>query len=242
MLRFITYLAPSLPEELFAAVAGHVGEVTGEDVNLVVEPSVSGPPADGSDPFTSGDADVGFMCAPSFVALDAMTPPPIVAVAAPVFTGAGVDGEALYYSDVVVARSHPATDLGALAGATWGYNDRASLSGYRSLIGRVDLARSVHTGSHLRSLELIEGGEIDAAAIDSVVLALRRRDDPTIDERLRVVERLGPYPIQPVVCASGMSDSRRSAVVEALLTVRLPVFGLERYIPVSRADYARINV
>jgi len=242
VLRFITYLAPSLPEELFWAVAKHVGEVVGEDVGLAVEPAVSGPPPDGTDPFTTGDADVGFICAPSYVALDAMTPAPVVAVAAPVFTGAGVDGEPLYYSDVVVARSHPARDLAALAGATWGYNDRASLSGYRSLDGRVDLARSVHTGSHLRSLELLEGGQIEAAAIDSVVLALRRRDDPTIDERLRVVERLGPYPIQPVVCASGMSDSRRSAVVDALLGLRLPEFGLERYIPVSRADYARISV
>lgn len=242
MLRFITYLAPSLPEALFAAVARHVGEHVREDVALVVEPTVSGPPPDGADPFTTGDADVGFICAPSFVALDAMTPPPVVAVAAPVFTGAGVDGEPLYYSDVVVPRSHPAQDLGALAGVVWGYNDRMSLSGYRSLVDRVDLTAAVHTGSHLRSLALLESGDIEAAAIDSVVLAMRRRDDPTIDERVRVVERLGPFPIQPVVCASGMSDSRRSAVVDALLRLRLPEFGLERYIPVSRADYARISV
>ncbi|HZQ83311.1 MAG TPA: PhnD/SsuA/transferrin family substrate-binding protein [Acidimicrobiales bacterium] len=242
MLRFITYLAPSLPEELFAAVADHVGQAIGEDVRLEVEPAVSGPPPDGTDPFTTGAADVGFICAPSYVALDAMTQQPVVAVAAPVFTGAGVDGEALYYSDIVVPRSHPAQDLGALAGARWGYNDRASLSGYRSLVDRVDLTGAVHTGSHLRSLALLERGEIEAAAIDSVVLAMRRRDDPTMDERVRVVERLGPYPIQPVVCASGMSDSRRSAVVQALLTLRLPEFGLERYIPVSRADYARISV
>ncbi|MBV9934012.1 MAG: PhnD/SsuA/transferrin family substrate-binding protein [Actinobacteria bacterium] len=242
MLRFITYLAPSLPEELFAAVATRVGARVEEEVELAVEPTVSGPAADGTDPFTRGEADVGFMCAPSFVALDALTPPPVVAVAAPVFTGAGVDGVAQYYSDVVVAKSHPAGDLDALVGARWGYNDAASLSGYRSLVGRVDLEGALHTGSHLRSLELLEGGQIEAAAIDSIVLALRRLDDPTLDQRLRVVERLGPFPVQPVVCASAMSDSRRSAVVAALLDVVLPEFGLERYVPVSRADYARIGV
>src|SRR5437660_13256 len=121
------------------------------------------------------------MCAPSLVALYAMTRPPVVALAAPVFTGAGVEGKPLYFSDVVVSRSHPATDLAGLAAAVWGYNDTASLSGYSSLSGHVDLSGAVHTGSHLRSLELLERGVIEAAAIDSIVLALRRRSDPTVD-------------------------------------------------------------
>ena len=242
MLRFITYLAPSLPEEMFAAIAEHVGRMVGDDVTLAVEPAVSGPAPDGMDPFSRGEADVGFMCAPSFVALDAMTPAPVVAVAAPVFTGAGVEGEPLYFSDVVVSRSHPATDLTGLGAAVWGYNDTASLSGYRSLSGRVDLGDAVHTGSHLRSLELLESGEIEAAAVDSIVLALQRHADPTLDQRLRVVERLGPFPVQPVVCAASLSEGKRSAIVEALLSVRLPEFGLERYVPVSGADYARITV
>jgi phosphonate transport system substrate-binding protein len=165
-----------------------------------------------------------------------------VAVAAPVFSGAGIDGRPVYFSDVLVRQAHPARTLDDLAGATWGYNDVASLSGYHSLSGRVDLGGAVHTGSHLRSLELLDGGEIEAAAIDSIVLAMRRRADPTIDRRLRVVERLGPFPVQPVVCAATMSDERRSGVSEALLAVRLPEFGLERYIHVSAADYARIKV
>ena len=242
MLRFITYLAPSLPEELFASVAEHVGDAVGQDVTLMVEASVSGPAPDGRDPFTTGQADVGFMCAPSFVGLSAMPVPPVVPLAAPVFRDADNDGQPVYWSDVVVRASDPAAHLADLATAGWGYNDAASLSGYHSLSGLVDLSGAVHTGSHLRSLELLQAGEIDAAAIDSVVLALCRHRDPRLDVRVRVVARLGPFPIQPVVGAATLPEASLDAIRRALLTVHLPEFGLERMVTVTAADYARIGV
>ena len=247
MLRFITYLAPSLPEDLFAAVAGHVGRALGEQVTLAVEPSMSGPPADGDDPFSTGTADVGFMCAPSFLALSAMRPPPVVAMAAPVFgDGNGVARGAVYFSDIVVHRTNPARSIAALADAGWGYNDAASWSGYHALGGKVDLSRALHTGSHLRSLELVASGAIDAAAIDSIVLALRRRADPALDADLRVVDRLGPFPVQPVVGAAALPDGRRAGIAEALVSMHhdeavaadLSRFGLERFVPVTLDDYA----
>ena len=241
MLRFITYLAPSLPEELFAAVARHVGDAVGREVTVLVEPSVSGPAADGCDPFTAGQVDVGFMCAPSFVALSAMPVPPVVALAAPVFADADGDGSPVYWSDVVVRAGDGARGLGDLASAVWGYNDAASLSGYHALTGVVDLSGAVHTGSHLRSLELLQAGDIDAAAIDSVVLALRRREDPGFDAAVRVVARLGPFPIQPVVGNTALAAADLDAIRDALLTVHLPEFGLERMVPVTAADYARIG-
>ena len=241
MLRFITYLAPSLPEELFASVAQQVGAAVGQDVTLVVEASVSGPAPDGTDPFTAGEADVGFMCAPSFVGLNGMAVPPVVPLAAPVFREHDHDGRAVYWSEVVVRASDSAVDLADLDSAVWGYNDTASLSGYHSLSGLVDLSAAVHTGSHLRSLELLQAGGIDAAAIDSVVLALYRRRDPGVDDALRVVARLGPFPIQPVVGAAAMAEADRGAIRRALFAVHLPEFGLERMVPVTAADYARIG-
>jgi len=241
VLRFITYLAPSVPEELFAAIAAHVGAAVGQDVSLAVEPSVSGPAADGADPFSAGEADVGFMCAPSFVGLSAMAAPPVIALAAPVYVDDDSGGAPVYWSDVVVRATADATALSDLDDAVWGYNDPASLSGYHSLAGLVDLSGARHTGSHLRSLELLQSGEIDAAAIDSVVLGLRRRRDPGLDAGLKVVARLGPFPIQPVVGAAALPAAERDAIRSALLSVHLPEFGLERMVPVTAADYARIG-
>jgi ABC-type phosphate/phosphonate transport system substrate-binding protein len=88
---------------------------------------------------------------------------------------------------------------------------------------------------------LVQAGSIDAAAVDSVVLALRRGIEPGLDDALRVVARLGPFPIQPVVGAAAMAEADRDAIRQALLTVHLPEFGLERMVPVTAADYARIG-
>jgi phosphonate transport system substrate-binding protein len=190
------------------------------------------------------------MCAPSFLALDAMPSPPVVAVAAPVFSGAGVEGRPVYFSDVVVQRSHPARSIADLIDARWGYNDAVSLSGYHSLRGLVDLSRARHTGSHLRSLELVVAGDVDAAAIDSIVLGLRHRADPALDAEIRVVERLGPFPVQPVVCAASLPEHDRSLIGNALVSFRddpavasdLSRFGLERFVAVTAADYAQLLV
>ena len=77
---------------------------------------------------------------------------------------------------------------------------------YASLIGRGLAAPlydgAIETGSHRRSLELLASGELDAAAIDSTVLALEARADPAF-AALRVLERLGPAPIPPVVLVNG---------------------------------------
>ena len=81
------------------------------------------------------------------------------------------------------------------------YNGEDSLSGWvlpraalapRGLVEPL-YARTVRSGSHHRSLELLDAGEADAAAIDSTVLALEVRARPSFGE-LPVLEQLGPAP------------------------------------------------
>jgi phosphonate transport system substrate-binding protein len=245
VLRFVTYLAPSLPEAMFAAVVEHTGRALGRPVVLAVEAELSGPDPNGPDPFSAGAVDVGFMCAPSYVRLSAAEPPPVVPLAAPVFDGAGVDDRPVYYSDVIVRGDDPATSVADLVAARWGFNDPISLSGYHSLPSTVDRARARHTGSHLRSIELIVGGELDAAAIDSNVLAIRLRSEPGLRDEIRVVERLGPFPVQPVVASSRLAGDELAALTNALLGMHedaravadLEPFGLRRFVAVTPADY-----
>jgi phosphonate transport system substrate-binding protein len=47
---------------------------------------------------------------------------------------------------------------------------------------------------------------VDAAAIDSQVLAIELRDHPQLADRLRVVDTFGPSTIQPMVAASRLPD------------------------------------
>jgi phosphonate transport system substrate-binding protein len=255
-LRFLTYLAPSLPEEMFAVVARRVGAALGVPVSLACETALSGPARDAPDPFSTGQADVGFLCSPSVLWLRGRTPRPVVlADAAPVFADPRGGGLPVYYSDVIVPRRSPARALGDLAGGVWSYNDSCSLSGYYNLLralGRLDgrsgarfFRRVVRAGSHLASIRLVAAGMVDGAAIDSNVLDLALARDPDLRERVRVVESWGPYPVQPVVVRAALPAPLRAALTAALLALaddvaaraELAPFRLRGFVPVDESVY-----
>jgi ABC-type phosphate/phosphonate transport system substrate-binding protein len=255
-IRFITYLSPSIPRELFEAIVEHVRRTLGcERTSLRVEARVSGPERGSADPFSGDEADVGFMCLPSFLWLRELRPPPVELLGvAPVFEDARASGRPLYFCDVVVRREAPVRSFAELRGGSWAYNDVCSLSGYYSLLERLAevgedegfFGRMVRTGSHLKSIEEILRGEADAAAIDSNVLRLRLREDPDLRERLRVIEEWGPFPIQPVVVRSALQPELKAGLRYSLLAAgadpltrrAFSGFGLEGFVPVSDEDYS----
>jgi ABC-type phosphate/phosphonate transport system substrate-binding protein len=58
---------------------------------------------------------------------------------------------------------------------------------------------------------------VDAAAIDSQVLAIELPDHPRLADDLRVVGAFGPSTIQPVVAASRLPDGWKREVRELLV-------------------------
>jgi phosphonate transport system substrate-binding protein len=58
---------------------------------------------------------------------------------------------------------------------------------------------------------------VDAAAIDSQVLAIERRDHPQLAARLRIIDTFGPSTIQPVVAASRLPEPLKDRVRELLV-------------------------
>jgi phosphate/phosphite/phosphonate ABC transporter binding protein len=254
-LRFITSLSPGIPQRLFEAIVDHVRRTLGyQRTVLRVEARFSGPVRGTRDPFSSGEADVGFMCSPSFVWLRELRPPPVELLGvAPVFGDARSSGRPVYFCDVVVRRDAPIGSFAELRGRSWAYNDVCSLSGYYSLLDKlagmgVDegfFGRVFCSGSHLNSIEAVVGGEADAAAIDSNVLNLRLEEVPELREKLRVIESWGPYPIQPVVVRSALPAELKEGLRSSLLAVHadprtrraISEFDLERFVPVTDEDY-----
>jgi phosphonate transport system substrate-binding protein len=254
-LRFITYLSPGIPQSFFEAVVDHVRRTLGcERASLQVEERVSGPEKGKADPFSQDMVDVGFMCAPSFVWLRGLRPPPVELLGvAPVFGDARTAGRPVYFCDVVVRQDDPIQSFAELRGHSWAYNDVCSLSGYYSLLNKLAevgadenfFGRVFRSGSHLNSIESVVRGEADAAAIDSNVLSMKLREVPDLRERLRVIESWGPYPIQPVVVRSTLPAQLKEGIRTSLLTVNedprtrrgLSGFGLKRFVPVTDEDY-----
>lgn len=255
-IRLVTYLAPSIPRTLFEALADHVQRALGcRRVALRVETRASGPQKGGECSSFAEEADVAFMCAPSFVWLRELRPPPVELLGVlPLFDDKRNLGRPVYFCDVVVRNDAPIRAFSELEGGSWAYNDACSLSGYYSLLNKLaesgadeNFFDSIFcSGSHLNSIEAIVRGEADAAAIDSNVLRIRLREAPALRERLRVIESWGPYPLQPVVVSSALHPKLKQRLRAAFLSTEqnqrtrrtLKQFGLSRFVTVGQEDYS----
>ncbi len=242
MLRLQSYLAPSIPYGFFRAIADDLGSTLGEPVELTFETRTSGPIEGEPDPVSRGEIDVAFLCAPTYLWLARAGLARVIA--APVPSDPRAAGRPVYFSDIVVAHDCEATSIDALRSARWALNDPGSLSGYRCVVDAIGAPVSaVVSGSHLASLDLVRSGAADAAAIDSNVLFMY-----PLDDRLRVVESLGPHPIQPVVARADLDGERVARVQRALLTLgtRAPellgAFGFAGFAEVEHAHYAGMTL
>jgi phosphate/phosphite/phosphonate ABC transporter binding protein len=215
-LRFASFLAPNMLP-VYRFLAERLGDGLGRPVQLVAGSSF--------DQFEHGRADLGVICGLPYVWLADRHPPPVEPLAAPVLVGARYGGRPVYYSDVIVRRDSPIGCLEELRGCSWAYNEPASHSGHTvTLYSLIRLgarsgyfARVVEAGFHQRAIRLVAAGEVDAAAIDSQVLAIEFRDHPRLANRLRVIGSFGPSTIQPVVAASHLPEQLKDAVRELLV-------------------------
>jgi phosphonate transport system substrate-binding protein len=246
-LRFATFLAPNMLP-VYRSLAERIGDRLGRPVELVVGTSF--------DQFERGEADLGVICGLPYVWLADRRPPPVEPLAAPVLDGDRYGGRPVFFSDVIVGRDSPITCLEELRGRSWAYNEPASHSGHTvtlySLI-RLGarpgyLGKVVEAGFHQRAIRLVAAGRVDAAAIDSQVLAIELRDHPRL-AGLRVIGAFGPSTIQPVVAANRLPDRLKDQVRDLLVTLAddpaaRPVldYGLiDRFTPVGDAAYDDIR-
>lgn len=247
-LRFATFLAPNMLP-VYARIVAHIGDRLRLPTTLTVGTSFAD--------FERGVIDAGFICGLPYVDLTRCGEPAIELLAAPVLQGERYQGRPIYYSDVIVRAECAARQFLDLRGCRWAYNERDSHSGYnitrytlvrlgetRGFFGRV-----VEAGYHQTAIRMVVDGQVDAAAIDSQVLAVELRDHPELGEAIRVVETLGPATIQPVVTAR-----RVPTPIKAELRVALCALGddaaerrtldaglIERFVPVGDDAYGDIR-
>ena len=106
----------------------------------------------------------------------------------------------------------------------------------------------VQTGSHRNSLRALLRGEVEAAPIDSTVLALELRADPAL-AALRAIARLGRMPSPPVALVggdAGLAEALRAALTgaggeRATGRAALALGAVRRFEAVGDADYAPVR-
>ncbi|GCE25983.1 hypothetical protein KDA_14670 [Dictyobacter alpinus] len=247
-LQFANFLSPLL-RDTYAAITTYAGQQLQMATELV-------PGHDLSD-FGSGRVDVGFLCGLLYVHLRATQEDPVELLAAPVLRGTRYQGRPQYFSDVVVRRDSRWRAFADLGGSTWAYNEEASHSGYNlvqySLLerqGHTDyFGRTVKSGSHAQSLQLVLSGQADAAAIDSHVLEVMFQQDPQLAAQLHSIDMLGPSAIPPIVVARKLPRQLKQALRDILAHMHedpvqaelLHAGKIERLVTVQDEDYTNIR-
>ena len=95
-------------------------------------------------------------------------------------------------------------------------NEADSHSGYGVVLATLaergvpeeGFAEVVETGSHAASVRAVREGRVDAAAVDSHLLAAFVADDPALLGELTRSDTLGPSPAQPLVAGPGPGPGR----------------------------------
>jgi phosphonate transport system substrate-binding protein len=158
------------------------------------------------------DVDIVFVCSLAYIELAAIWRR-FEPIAAPVLAGARYGNRPVYYSDVIVRHDSGLRSFADLRGRRWAYNEKLSQSGYG--ITRYHLAQLAETrgyfgqvveaGWHEHAIALVASGAVDAAAVDSHVLETYLDFHPHLRRALRVIDSLGPSPIQPVAVRRSLS-------------------------------------
>jgi phosphonate transport system substrate-binding protein len=238
---------------VYAQIVAYMERHIGQPTTLVVGTSFAA--------FERGEIDAGFICGWPYVELtrcrDLGQQPAVELLAAPVLQGARYAGRPISFSDVIVHRDSAHQAFRDLRGCSWAYNDRDSQSGYnltryalvclgetRGFFGRV-----VEAGFHQEAIRMVASGAVDAAAIDSQVLAVELRDHPQLRDQVRIIDTLGPSTIQPVVAARHLAPLLKDALCAALHTMgddptmraSLDVGFIARFVPIDDATYDDIR-
>ncbi len=217
LVRLISYMSPGFPRSLFE----RLGEVVGAEVEF--DESHSGPIAP-ADPFGDNSFDLGWICSTSYVEMRSRGEDPSIRLAGVAWVpdDPGSNGRPVYFGDVITRKGTGISSFADLGGRTIGCNDGVSLSGNYALQLALrdrglpkDFVRQVFTGGHHSSIDLLLAGEIDVAVVDSIVRIGRARLDPQVAD-FHIIERLGPWPVQPLVARSTL-DPEQIAEVRRLL-------------------------
>lgn len=255
-LRFITYLSPGVPVQVFEIIMQYLEEVTGKQSYLIHESRWSGPPLD-RDPFTNDDVDIGFVCSAAFLRLVEEKRSVELCKAAPVHYHPNGEQKPIYFSDVIVHADTKQNDkfkvFEDLKGYSFAFNDPLSLSGVLVVLGELKkrgynstfFGNQMRSGSHRNSIKMVLDRKADVAAIDSNALQYYLLEHPEFKDSIRVLTSFGPMPIYPVVFNSRLPAELKKQITDALLDLhnkpewfgKLRDFRIQKFAPVDMSFY-----
>ena len=235
--RFANFLSFNV-NPTYAAIAEEVGRQLNIETSFEEGQTFS--------QFRDDELAVGFVCGLPYRKMGFAEAPPFNLLVSPVLHEERAKGKPVYFSDIVVHVDSPSKTFQDLKGASFGFNERTSYSGYRAMQWYLKelgldwsfLGEQIESGAHLNSIAMVANGEVDCAAIDGHSLLMERLVKPELCNQLRVIDEIGPSPIPPVVCGSYLPQSMQDDMREVFLHLHekeemqmaLMAGGIERFV------------
>ena len=174
----------------------------------------------------NGAADIAFVCGyPYILSRDGKENPPMKLLVAPVMESPLYEGKPIYYSYTIVPLDSDVKSFKDLKGKRYVYNDKTSNSGYNLPRAKlVELGETngffsevTQSGSHEESIRMVAEGKADASSVDSLVFDYMLLDGDESTRKVKIVDKLGPAGIPPVVRSANLSDERAEKIKNALI-------------------------
>lgn len=175
----------------------------------------------------SGMADVGFICGLPYVIEHDKPQPSIELLLAPVMKSSIYQDKPIYYSYIIVHKDSQFNNFESLKGSTFVYNDEISNSGYNMprshLITRGETSgffgRVVRSGSHEESIRMVAFKQADVSAVDSLVYDYDQVNNQKYVSQTKILKKLGPAGIPPVVVSSKVPVTLRNEIRDILINM-----------------------
>lgn len=144
-----------------------------------------------------------------------------------------VNGQPYYYSYIIVPANSDARSLIDLEGKTFAFSDPLSMTGriVPTYLLRENgqtpegfFKKFLFTYSHDNSIQAVADRLVDGAAVDSLVYEFSVKKDPALADRVKVIQKIGPFGTPPVVVHPGLDP----VLKERIRTILLTMDGTER--------------
>lgn len=147
-----------------------------------------------------------------------------------------VNGEPFYYSYLIVRASADFRSFGDLRRRAFAFSDPLSNSGRLAPVYQLALAgetpesffsRSIFTYAHDNSIKAVAENLVDGAAVDSLVYDYWVKAASDYTGKTKVIEKWGPFGINPVVVRPGLDPVLKQQLRGALLAMNEDASGRE---------------
>ncbi|MEE8346447.1 MAG: PhnD/SsuA/transferrin family substrate-binding protein [Dehalococcoidia bacterium] len=209
------------PRETFASHYGDLLQYVGDTLERPVELVQGKTYAEINDLVRSGDITFAFVCTNPYLqgeedfGMDLLVAPE-------------VDGQTNYYSYLIARRDSDITSLDDLRGRVFAFSDPLSNSGRLVPVYQLALKgerpetffdRYIFTYAHDNSIKAVTEGLVDGAAVDSLVYDYWDAAGSEYAAETKIVDRWGPFGINPVVVHPGLDADLKDSLREVLLTM-----------------------